>query len=274
MSHTYADLQAFKRFLIDQDDADAAAWSDSDPTILTLLEGASRRVDTFCDRSDFHSGFGPRIATNRYDMDGSNEVDLRDDFLAFGTIELIASVGGSTATLVIDTDIYARPYSGPPYTSLVFTGLGGAPSSGLRLLSVAGTAGYSDETYPLGTAGTATASATSLTLTAGTAYGGMTLRVDSEQMYVTTSGGTATVVRGVNGTTAAIHAANSTVYAYRYPRDVVTATLMIAQRRQRSAQSGVQGDFGGGSLPIVGHRDSESSILRGTVNGYRKLGVG
>ena len=81
-------------------------------------------MDAFCDRSDFGSGFGPRAATNRYDTDGSAWVDLRDDFLSFGSIDLIASVGGSTASLIVDTDLYARPYSGPPYTSLVFTGLG------------------------------------------------------------------------------------------------------------------------------------------------------
>jgi hypothetical protein len=99
--------------------------------------------------------------------------------------------------------------------------------------------------------------------------------VDSEQMYVTAqSGGTATVVRGVNGTTAAVHAASAAVSVYRYPREVVTACLQLAQRRHRSAQAGLTGDFGSGAMPLTGNRDTESSILRSTVGSLRIVAAG
>lgn len=274
MSHTYATVQELKKYIAEDSDTDTASWTDSDSTLLTLLEGASRRVERYCMRSDFGSGFGPRIASNRYDADGSDTLDLRDDFQGFSSISLIQGPGGGTVSLTLDTDIYATPYGGPPYTGLVFTNLGQAPSFGLRLWTVAGTAGYSYETASLGTAAIASSGATSITLTSGTAYAGTTLLVGSEHLYVTaSSGGTAlTVLRAQNGTTAAAGTAAASVF--RYPREVVTATLAIAARRNRSAQAGVQGDFGGGTLPIVGNRDTETSILRGTVAHLRRYAAG
>lgn len=272
MSHTYASVDDFKKFLIDGGQAD---WDDSDALILALLEGASRRIDGYCDRSTFGSGFGPRIAANRYDLDGARRVLLRDDFVGFTSLSMLDGTGGGTATLTLDTDVYAKPYSGPPYTELEFTGLGVGASSGLRVLTVAGTAGYPAESVVGLTMGTATAAATSLTLSAGSAYAGQTLLNQDEQMYITASDGTAlTVVRGVNGTTAAVHAAGQAVTWYRYEAAVHSATLQLAARRQRSAQSGVQGDFGGGGLPIVGHRDTEHSILRASVGHLRHYSAG
>lgn len=268
--HTYASILDFKAYVTDDATADHTAWTDSDLTILTLLEGSSRRVDGWCARSDFGSGFGPRIATNKYDHDASDTLDLRDDFLGFTSIALLDGTGGASTTLVLDTDVYARPYDGLPYTELVFTNLGEGPSSGLRVWTVAGTAGYASETSSVGTASIASAGTATISLSGGSAYAGHTLLVGSEHLYVTAStGGTAlTVLRGQNGTTAAAGTAAASVF--KYPREVVTGTLQIAARRHRAAQAGVQGDFGGGSLPIVGHRDTEVSILRGVVGHLKR----
>lgn len=270
MSHTYASVEDFKAYLADDSTADHLAWTEANATILTLLEGASRRVDGWAMRSDFGSGFGPRVGTNRYDHDASTRLEFRDDVLGLTSVTMLDGTGGGTATLVVDTDYYLTPYSGPPYTGLVFTSLGEAPSSGLRVWALAGTFGYAAETSSVGTASIASASTTSVTLSGGSAFAGHTLLVGSEQLYVTAStGGTAlTVARGQNGTTAAAGTAAAVIY--KYPREVVTATLQIASRRHRAAQAGVQGDFGGGSLPIVGVRDTETSILRATIPHLRR----
>lgn len=269
MSHTYASVEDFKKFTIDGGDS---AWDESDAMLLTLLEGASRRVDAWAARSDFGSGYGPRVGTNRYDHDGSSTVLLDDDLLGVTGITITEGTGGGTVNLAIDTDYYLRPYGGPPYTEIVFTGIGQGPRSGLRVLSVAGTFGFAAETVGGLTMGTVSASATSVTLSGGLAYAGQTILAESEHIYITAStGGTAlTIVRGVNGTTAAVHAAGLAVSVYRYPREVVTATLQVAQRRHRSAQAGLTGDFGGGNLPATGNRDSEWAILKANLSHLRR----
>jgi hypothetical protein len=270
MSHTYASVFDFKGYLIDGGDA---SWTQSDTTILTLLEGASRRIDEWCDRSRFGSGFGPRIGTNRYDAPAGAVLELEDDLLAITSVSGVS--GGGTVTLTENTDVYGLPYEPVPYRQLSLAWTGSkAWGSDQRGTIIVGTWGYSNETYALATGGTLTSSATSLILTGGSAYAGQTLLIDSEQLYVTASGGTATVVRGVNGTTAATHAASAAVSAYRYPRDIVSACLQLTGRRQRSAQAGLTGDFGGGIVPVGTFRDTESSILKSVIGTYRFVAAG
>jgi hypothetical protein len=268
VSHTYADVNRFRLYLIDggQDD-----WTQSDVTVRTLLEGASRRIDSWCDRSDFGSGFGPRTGTNIYSPPRDRTLDLRDDLLTITSVTAHDANGDSGTVLVSGTDFYTPDLA--PWRSLTLnldgSGDWGAAQRGNVII---GTWGYSNETAPVATGGSVSASATSIVLSAGSAYAGQTIRIDSEQMYVTASGGTATIVRGVNGTTAAVHAGSSQVYAYTYPSDVVTACLQLATRRYRMAQSGITGDYGGGNLPFHGNRDTETSILR-SIGHLRRYGA-
>lgn len=271
--HTYASVEDLKAYLAGESSSYGTATG-GDAMLLSLLEGASRRVDGWTLRSDFGSGYGPRIGTNRYDHDGSSTLLLNDDLLGATGITVLDATGGSTVSFAADTDYYLQPYSGPPYTEIVVNGLGEGLARGLRVVSVAGTFGYSAETAAAGTVALASSTATSATVTGATVYAGQTLLVGSEHVYVTAStGGTAlTVVRGQNGTTAAAGTAAASVY--RYPREVVTATLQIAARRHRSAQAGLTGDFGGGGLPQVGNRDNETSILRATVAHLKRWAAG
>lgn len=267
MAHTYADVAAFKNFLLSNGATDIGTTDDA--AYLTILEGSSRRVDGFTGRT--RSGFGPRIASNVYDHDGSDHLYLEDDFIAVTSVTSAASTGKAAGTLVANDDYLTRPTYGP-IRELVFPGLGtGTIGEGYGVITAVGTAGYSLETVNLGAMGTATAAAGTVTLTSGSAYPGMTLLADTEQMYVTAAtGGTAlTVTRGVNGTTAATHAAATTVYQYRYDRAVESATRLVAQRRWRQKESGVTGDFGGGAMPFGGHRDTERSILTAAVGHLR-----
>lgn len=60
---------------------------------------------------------------------------------------------------------------------------------------------------------------------------GMTIKIDSEQMYVTDrSSSEITVIRGINGTTESSHAASATIEAYRYPSPIVEATIQQTAR--------------------------------------------
>ena len=273
MAHTYASVDQLKSFLVSNGNADFGTTDDG--ALLLILEGASRRVDGFTGRSRFGSGFGPRIASNVYDHDASSYLALNDDFIAITEVTSAATTGATAGALVASNDYLAVP-SATPYRALVFPGLGtGSIGAGFQVLTVAGTAGYSVETSSVGTIGTVSASATAVDLSGGVAYPGMTLLVESEQMYVTAAtGGTAlTVARAVNGTTAATHAASTAASRYRYDRAAESGTLLVAQRRWRQKETGLTGDFGGGSIPATAHHDTEWSLLRSTVAHLRVFGA-
>lgn len=281
MSHTYASLPALKDFIRDGGAAGTATTNDA--RLLAILESSSRAVDRFVDRSHFGSGFGPRQGTNRYDGHGSAEVCLDDDLLTVSSIALLdAPAGNSLGTPVADTDYYLRDRSGhydtPPYRDLVFHQYGSITYTGVgpRVTSVTGKWGYQDVQSSVGTIGTATNSQTTVVLSGGSAYAGQTLIVDSEQMYVTAfAGGTATVQRGVNGTTAAVHSAGAAAAIYLYPSEVADATLQIALRRWKARDAGADGSYGGGQLPtqVPAFAASELSILMRTVGHLKVLYV-
>ena len=271
MTHVYATVDEFKSYLTDNTSGLTAGLDDE---ILALLEGASRRVDAYCDRSQFGSGFGPRVATNRYDGDGTNTLWLNDDLLAITTVTAYDATASSTSVVpAADTDYYTFPYDTTPYRHLRLHGAGTvtAFTRGLRTVTVAGTAGYQSTTSTLGTAGTATSSATSLTLS-GSPSAGMTLLVGTEHLYITAvSGGTATVTRAQNGTTAAVISAGASVSYFTYPAAVKAATLAVAGRRWRSRDAGLTGDMGIPSVTgSVQPRDTEMSVLRTHV-GHLKV---
>lgn len=273
MSHTYADVSVFKAYLVSNGGTDFGTTDDA--VMLAILEGASRRVEGYCDRSRFGSGFGPRVvASQGYDHDGTNHLELFDDFLTITSVTSAPTTGDTPVTLTATTDYLPWPSGVTQKRDLVFPFLGGnAIGWGYNVISVSGTAGYSNVSASIGAMGTATSGTVSITLTSGAAYPGATLLADAEQMYVTaaTNGTALTVVRGANGTTAAAHAAGTTVYQFTYPAEVVSATLLVAQRRWRQKESGITGDFGG---QIMGgqNRDTEQSILRGTV-GHLRIGI-
>ena len=96
-----------------------------------------------------------------------------------------------------------------------------------------------------------------------TTYAGHTILVDTEQMYVeSVSSNTLTVVRGVNGTTAATHSGGAAYYKYIYPSDVVDATLAIARNRWRSRDAGTAQIIGSGDMQMTRPMESERQILR------------
>jgi len=273
MSHTYASVESFQRFLRDAGDTQYASTLDA--IMLTILEGASRRVDGFCGRSRFGSGFGPRFGTNTYDADGSLDFDLDDDLLALGTVTGLSGTGSSATTLTLDTDFYLKPYSTPPYRALEITGLGSLTPYGLKGLGIAAaTWGYGNTTVANGTViGTLTASQTNGTVSA-TVETGWTLLIGAEQLYVTVGGTALTWVRGVNGTTAGTAAAGAVLSYYTYDAAVVNAAHLVSQRRWKARDAGVSGEYGGMDGETGGPRDTEWSILRSTVGHLRRIAVG
>lgn len=276
MPHTYASVNEFKDFLRDNGSADVGTTNDSQ--LLGILEGASRTVDGYCDRSAYGSGFGPRTGTNYYNDVGGSVLYLRDDLLTITSVTTYDQAGGSATTLTDETHFYKRrghTYGQPPYRELEIhdNSSNSHWGAGTRGNVVVGTWGYQNETL------TATptvneavdTSETAIDITASTGLSiGQTWLIDSEQWYVTGLTSTlATVVRAANGTTAATHSSGAAIAYYRYPRDVVTATLLVAQRRWRARDAGLTASFGGEGMGVVAHQDSELSVLNRTVGHLR-----
>lgn len=262
MGHVYANLTELKAFLTGSN-----FGADRDPTLLTLLESASRTVDGFCNRSRFGSGFGPRLGINTYEIRPH-----RGRFLLFDDLLIASEVKRGTAVF---EDYTRRP--GTPTRGLIgsFSGT----------VTIEGTWGYSDLTVPaaiLDEPSDLAADATTVNVDDGAPFAiAQTISVEGagddpdEQMLVTGIATNAlTVIRGVNGTTAAAHNDGAQVSIYRYPQEVVDATLRVAQRRWKSRDAGLTPDFGGGQMPLTAHGDTERSILYATVGHLRMELVG
>lgn len=266
--HTYASVRDFQDFVRDNGAGDLGSALDGD--ILKVLEGASRKVEGFCNRSK-KSGFGPRVGTNRYDGDGCNELYLHDDLLSLSAFTVAAVTGAAGVSPVVDTDYYLGGFGNydPPYRKIVLHGVGTPTTfaSGYRTIVATGTWGYQSTTVLTGTTvesglDTGTTQTQFVLSASPDVAAGQTLLIGSEQLYLRDlDGTTATVERGSNGTTAATHADDSAISVYTYPSDVVTATLSIALRRRRLRDAGVDGSWGGGQMPGITPRDTEHSLL-------------
>lgn len=250
---------------------------------LSILEGVSRRIDDVCRRSAFGSGFGPRIGTNLYDGDGTNALLLKDDLQTVSAFTVAPATAGVGVSPVVTTDYFlsnVMGYTGPPWRQLLLHGRG-SPTSfavGYRTVSVAGTWGHSNVTIPnattLASGFSASTTATSFTTSATpTLSPGMTLLVGSEQMYLRTLvGTTATVVRGVNGSTAAFQGDGSAIAVYQYDGRVRDVALRLFMRRWKARDAGADGTDGGMDIPGQRTVEGEDTIIRRGLSDLVLLG--
>jgi len=203
----------------------------TDPIYLRRIDAASRAFENDCNGRIFYA----RKATRRYTGDGTATLYLPHDLISVETLTVDTSGDGTgDVTLVEDTDFWLRPEAaeetGRPYWQIDLipwsTQLSAWPKVS-RCIAITGLWGWSYELEATGLTGTvADASTTSLTASATAAelvYPGDTIIVESEQMYVSAVAvDTITVERGINGTTAAAHAAKA-ISVRRYPRDIEDA---------------------------------------------------
>lgn len=237
---------------------------------LEILNEVSRLIDAKAHRG---SGFGPEIATVYYDGDGKDVLWLRADISSLTTLSITASIGDTPVTAVVETDFYLAGLSSysAPYRKIVLHGNGTTTKfgTGPKLTAVTGTWSYPYRTKLL-TVTTAEALDTSETevdvsgLTGISA--GMTLLIDSEQMYVTATTDSVvdsvTVERGVNGTTAATHLTLAPISRYVYDSSVHTLSLRLAEKRWKARDAGADGSDGGGDLGSVSLREGEDTMIR------------
>lgn len=222
-----------------------------DAALLTAIESVSRELDTLTGRR-FYARDAQTVYAGRAGSYFSPAAELRlpMDFASLTTVTVDEDGDGVyELTLVENTDYWTEPENREthePITALYLdpngTQLGAWPRH-RRAVKLVGATGYSRETELTGSllsAAIASTSATTFTIDDGTDVEvGETIIVDSEQMDITAiSTNTLTVVRGINGSTAATHLDNTVVYRRRYHRIVEAACAMKVSREFRGAQVG------------------------------------
>ena len=284
MTNAYVSLDTLKSASV----LDITGTGD-DTRLRTVVENVSRQVDRYCNRH-----FLALIATRKYDGDGSHRL-LVPDLISVDTSGLktdddkdrtFETTWPTTDYLLLPANADPSTAGNPqsrPYTSVEVDTDAGTKAywpAGRQTIQIAGQWGYWRHLKRASETANAIADASTTSVAVSSRADvetGHTLLIDSEQRYVESySGSTLTVVRGVNGTTAASHSGGVAIDIYEYPGPIVEATIIQAARlwkRKDSAFASATGFPETGQMKVSGGLDPDVQLMLGQ---YRKraLGVG
>ena len=220
-------------------DIESTRLDDLKTGLRKILEACSREIDSYVDRA-FFCWEGVRY------YDGAGKFfKFDDDILSITTFKLDEDGDGTFESTLDAEDYVLYPLNAYPkeYAKPSAQGDYGSFASNIpKGVEIDGVFGYGDgrsatpykdsgdevEDNPLA------ADATVVTVNDADNFGaGQTIRMEDEQAYiedVNTSTEKLTVRRGVNGTTAAAHVQNTTIYIYEYPADIVEVCLIESVR--------------------------------------------
>ena len=235
MTNAYADLTTLKSSGVLN-----ITGTGFDSRLLSLLEDVSRWIDGYCNRH-----FYVLTTTRRFDSDSGWVLNI-PDLISLTTLKADEDKDRTYELTWATSDYLLYPLNaepqqpwGRPYTRILVDVEGGSrrvfPAGG-PTVQIVGKWGYREVTDDSGAdineGGSFSATDTTLTVTDGTKFAvGNTLLIESEALYVSAiSTNDLTVVRGLNGTTAAAHNDSTDISLFQYPRSVVEACLMQAAR--------------------------------------------
>jgi len=295
--HTYATADDLRDYLAGS--AFSSGWTSDAGSIRRILEGASRRIDNYCEGGTF----GPLTETRFYDIGSGSLVQSpqyvvlsgSDDIATGGSLAQVIPLDGwlvspTTVTAYDDTDrgastvltegynadFWLMPYNSAPKTIFKLNeDTSNTLDAGQQTLSILGSWGYTGDTLSVTTADAiGSTTATSISVTSASGLGpAQAILIDSEQIYITAiSGNTLTVQRGINGSTAATHSGGAALTRYDYPELVVQACLDIAKLTFRNRDMGSGGSIGSGEMAMTVVEGEVRSVLR-TLDDYRVTGT-
>ncbi len=252
-----------------------------DTDLLMLLNVASREVDKYC-----HQTFYTESRTRYYDGQGTY-FDPKDNLLSISSLKTDEDGDGTyentfNLTSTSDSiDCYLYPLNSYPKMWLEINSegdYGGFASGVKRGVQVIGVFGYGESATPYADTAVDTSAAlvstdVTFSVTDYTQFAvGETILLDSEQAYITAVSTTATltVTRAINGTTAAAHSSEKSIYLYQYPDAVAQATYIMASRlwkRKDSAYGTIIGEPTLGPIEVHQGLDPDVKLL---LTDYRK----
>jgi hypothetical protein len=252
-----------------------------DAAILAALETVSREIDRYCGRR-----FYVELATRYYGAACGSYLRV-DDLLAVTSLKTdpnnARTYPDTWATTDYDLDPPNALLESPPepYTR-IYVGPLGSYSFGRarRSIQIVGKWGYYEVLETVGSLlnEALDASETGIDVVDGVLYDiGETLLIGSEQMYVSAiASNTLTVVRGVNGTTAASHLTGAAIQRYTYPviGEACTQQAILAFRNTPNPT----GEIGGNEAFTQSFRQSIQAglhpFVRASLSTFRRLEVG
>ncbi len=240
----YTDIAKLKRRL------NMASVTTNDTEFSELLNAASRQIDKYCDRKFYVK------SETRYFPGVSSRLWI-NDLLSINTSGFKTDEDGDATfeNTLATTDYILYPLNSYPKTRIELSDdsdYGGFGTGVKRGVQIAGLWGYGDgESATPYYADTSTAEAldaseTGIDVTsAANLRAGMTILVESEQMYISEIvNNVLTVTRAVNGTTAATHTTLNQIYVYQYPDTIVEACIIQAMRWWKRKDSAYQDSVG------------------------------
>ena len=255
-----------------------------DGRLRGLAESVSRIVDRYANRH-----FYSLSATRKFDGAGSLAL-LVPDLISVDTSGLktdddkdrtFETTWATTDYLLLPSNADPATANNPqsrPYSRIevdVDAGTKSEFAAGREMVQVAAQWGWWQHLRRASETANAVADATTTSVTVSSrtdVEAGHTILIDSEQMYVQSyATNTLTVVRGVNGTTAASHDAGSAIDIYDYPGPIIEATIMQTARLWRRKDSAFAGFPESGQTRVFDRLDPEVMLLLGH---YRKLALG
>ena len=225
----------------------------SDAEYRRLLEAVTRQLDSFSNRT-----FRTYLATYYFTPESTRRILLDATQLGLGllsvtTLKTDRDGDRTYETTWLTTDYDLMPFNAlnesHPYWEIAITPDGAETFPRVaRAVEIVGKWGFFEDLVRSASlmAEGLDATETDIDVDDGTNFEVLqTILVDTEQMYITAiATNTLTVVRGVNGTTAATHLDNAVIDVYRYPNEVQEATLMQASRLWTRRASGFSNDIG------------------------------
>jgi hypothetical protein len=247
-----------------------------DSLYLEHLAAASRRIEQHCGRVFYVSN------AVRYFNAPSGDLAYLDDFCSLSALAMDSDLDGTFdgETWVEGTDWVSFPYNSFPKfgVEMHVNGDYGFVEQ-RRYIKATGIFGYGDglSASPwdakMITGTVASTDGTTLTLSAdGVVQAGHTILIGTEQLYVESLGTLNAVVRrGVNGTTAAIHAAAAVSLA-KYPVAVVRACVTLAiSGLSREGKAGMKTERIGDYSYTLSDEGDEMKFLERALMGLGKL---
>jgi hypothetical protein len=252
--------------------------TDEDAQLRKMLEMASRQIDKYC-RRHFYT-----YEETRYYPGAGDTLMIPDDILSISSLKTDDDGDGTFENTFTTTDYTLFPLNGFPK---LWVELSDNPdfshfAAGIRKgVEVVGVFGYGDglSATPFMDSGDTvqddplSSSATTLNVSSGGNFAiGQTLRIESEQAYITAiSANALTIKRGMNGTTAASHAQDTAISIYEYPIDITQVCLITVMRAYERNKSRYQDMV---AIPEMGTFALSKGIdpdVKSLLAGYVKL---